>query len=174
MDRFVPPSFGWRPDMPDFRDFTPDNPSVGEMLAARGCHAPDVAAGAQAARRPAGILFRASRSRLASVVMRRCLRGTCRIFRVPVERPCDPAIEAISTRELRSGWRWDRCDSAVNLRSTLKAIAACGLPPERLWPYEPSMADVQPEPFLYSFAARFREVSYVRLGARNAAQRRDS
>jgi C1A family cysteine protease len=59
-------------------------------------------------------------------------------------------------------------DGAVGLRSTLKAVTCCGLPPEHLWPYDVAVADVQPEPLLYSFATRFHELRYVRLDARNA------
>lgn len=61
----------------------------------------------------------------------------------------------------------DRC--SVNLRATLKALACCGLPPERYWPYDVSKADQEPLPFLYTFAARCRELQYVRLDARNAS-----
>ncbi len=168
MDRFVPPSFGWRPDMPDFRDFTPDNPSVGEMLRSSGM--PRTGRSGRA-RKPRVDL----REYFSEPLDQGLLASSC-------AHACAALVEYFERRSNGHAIRPSRLflhanalrmamgprDSAVNLRSTLKAIAACGLPPERLWPYEPSMADVQPEPFLYSFAARFREVSYVRLGARNA------
>jgi len=57
----------------------------------------------------------------------------------------------------------------VNLRATLKAVVCCGLPPERLWPYDPANVDVQPDAFLYSFAARCQQMQYVQLDLRNAS-----
>ena len=99
MDRFVPPSFGWRPDMPDFRDFTPDNPSVGEMLRSSGMPR----TGRSGRRKPRVDLREyfsepLDQGLLASSCAHACA-ALVEYFESPVERPCDPAIEAISTRE---------------------------------------------------------------------------
>lgn len=167
MDRFVPPSFGWRPDTPDFRDFTPETPSVVEMLRSPG-------------------MPRAGRSRRA----RKSQIDLRVFFSEPLDQgslgsscahACAALVEYFEQRSTGHAIQPSRLflhanahrmamgpqDSAVNLRSTLKAIARCGLPPERFWPYDPSMAGAQPEPFLYSFADRFRAANYLRLDARN-------
>jgi len=56
---------------------------------------------------------------------------------------------------------------AGSLRTTLKAVAKFGLPPERHWPYDPATAGLVPDSFVYGFASEFRNLRYVRLdGAR--------
>ena len=56
---------------------------------------------------------------------------------------------------------------AVNLRATLKAIAHCGLPPQRYWPYEADKHDVVPDAFLYSFSNRYAKLRYFRVDHRS-------
>ncbi len=57
----------------------------------------------------------------------------------------------------------------VDLRTTLKAMVRCGLPPERYWPYEIDRLSLQPDPFLYSYSEPCRSVRYVRLDRRGAS-----
>jgi C1A family cysteine protease len=59
-------------------------------------------------------------------------------------------------------------DTGADLRSTLKALVRCGVPPERYWPYNVEDVDKEPEAFLYSFADRYRSIRYVRLDGRNS------
>ena len=58
-------------------------------------------------------------------------------------------------------------DSGADLRTTLKAIHAFGIPPERYWPYDVGQYDDEPAPFLYAFPNRYRSMRYVRLDVRN-------
>jgi C1A family cysteine protease len=169
MHRYTPPSFGWRPDLPDFRDFTPELAAVRQDLQALK------------ARRSRG----GSRARPGRVDLRE-------YFPEPFDQgplatsPAQACASLLGYFEQRAHGRQLRPsrlfldhnarrmalapqDSAVNLRATLKGIACCGLPPERYWPYDLAKADVQPDGFLYSFADRARTMQYVRLDARNAA-----
>jgi C1A family cysteine protease len=52
---------------------------------------------------------------------------------------------------------------AISLRTVLKAIVRCGIPPEAHWPYEVSLVEAEPDPFTYTFQDDFRSLRYVRL-----------
>jgi C1A family cysteine protease len=58
-------------------------------------------------------------------------------------------------------------DNGIDLRSTLKAIVAFGVPYEQHWPYDLGKINDEPPPFLYAFADRYRSMRYVRLDGRN-------
>ena len=72
-----------------------------------------------------------------------------------------------STQKLLS----TRGTSDADLRSTLKAIVAFGIPSESHWPYDLSKVGEDPPAFLYAFADRFKSIRYVRLDGRNRTGR---
>lgn len=59
----------------------------------------------------------------------------------------------------------------VDLRSTLKAIVAFGIPTEQHWPYDVDKAHDDPPAFLYAFADRYKSIRYLRLDCRNCTGR---
>jgi C1A family cysteine protease len=167
MHRYVPPSFGWRPDPPDFRDYTHETASVVQMLRSLKV------------RRRGG-----SRPSIVRVDLREFFPEPSDQGRLAASpaHACAALVEYFEQRSLGQDLRAARLflhhnarrmamtsqDSAVNLRATLKAVACCGLPPERFWPYDMAKVDTEPDAFLYSFSGRFSELQYVRLDARNA------
>lgn len=163
---FLPPSFGWRQDPPDFRDFSLETPVVTDALAS----------------------LKSTRRRKSRAAARVDLRE---FFPEPYDQGPLPASSAhacaamldyferrshgqelrpsrlfLHRNSLHMSMAQQSCD--VHLRATLKAIACCGLPPERLWPYDPAQAEVEPHAFLYSFASRLRELQYLRLDQRHS------
>jgi len=62
------------------------------------------------------------------------------------------------------GWKGD---TGTDLRTVLKAMKRCGIPPERHHPYQVERFDDTLDAFLYSFTKPYRSVSYVRLDTRN-------
>lgn len=54
-------------------------------------------------------------------------------------------------------------DSGAYLRSTIKALALFGVPPEHSWPYDAGLIDAEPEAYHYSFARNFRAIAYARM-----------
>jgi C1A family cysteine protease len=58
-------------------------------------------------------------------------------------------------------------NNGIDLRTTLKAIVAFGIPYEQHWPYDLEKINDEPAAFLYAFADRFRSIRYVRLDGRN-------
>ncbi len=59
-------------------------------------------------------------------------------------------------------------NNAMDLRSTLKAIVAFGIPYDQHWPYDLGKVNDEPPAFLYAFADRYRSIQYVRLDGRNS------
>jgi C1A family cysteine protease len=56
-----------------------------------------------------------------------------------------------------------RGDTGAFLRTAMQALRAFGVPPEKVWPYNPALLDVEPAPFHYAFAANFKATHYFRL-----------
>ena len=54
-------------------------------------------------------------------------------------------------------------NAPASLRTMLKAIVQCGVPPEKYWPYDSSRLEMEPDSFTYSFQRDFRSLTYLRL-----------
>jgi C1A family cysteine protease len=59
----------------------------------------------------------------------------------------------------------------ISLRMALKAVARCGVPPEKHWPYDAAHFNREPDAFAYSFGRDFRALRYVRLDDRSGHDR---
>jgi C1A family cysteine protease len=64
-----------------------------------------------------------------------------------------------TTRRLL-GWKGD---TGAYLRTTLKALALFGAPPEEHWPYDIAHFDEEPDAFVYSIASNFQALKYFRV-----------
>lgn len=58
------------------------------------------------------------------------------------------------------GWNGDQ---GAYLRTTMKALALFGVPPEDYWPYKIPQFDVEPPAFCYAFAQNYQAIRYYRL-----------
>lgn len=167
MEKFVPPGLGWQRAIPDFRDFTPRHPLVGELMrscGARGeCDCP----------RPAAIDLREffwqaeNQGTLNCSSAYACL-GLVEYFEGRVGTGSCPASRLFlykTTRKLLG----IRGDTGADLRTSLKALVHFGAPPLAYWPCRDDRFDDEPnDPFLYRFVDRYSVIRYVRLDAPNA------
>jgi C1A family cysteine protease len=64
-----------------------------------------------------------------------------------------------ATRNLL-GWTGD---TGAYLRTTMKALALFGAPPEQYWPYRIAQFDTEPPAFCYAFAGNYKAIRYFRL-----------
>lgn len=64
------------------------------------------------------------------------------------------------------GWTGD---TGAHIRSTIKAAAGFGVPPEQHCPYDISRYEEEPDAFLYSYANNFKALQYARLDPYNAS-----
>jgi C1A family cysteine protease len=60
------------------------------------------------------------------------------------------------------GWKGD---TGAHLRTTMKALAMTGAPPEQYWPYVMSKFDDEPSAFLYALGDNYEALKYYRLDA---------
>jgi C1A family cysteine protease len=169
---------GWRPDYPDFRDFTPEQKevpekykirgqgeSIHEMLARLG-----VADGAKKARGPQ-IPGCVSLRQWCSPVEDQEDLGSCTanagvgLVEYFERRAHGTHLDASrlflykATRNLAQ----ETGDTGAQLRTTIGALVLFGVPPEEFWPYRIRDFEVEPSAFCYAFAQNYQAIRYYRL-----------
>ena len=63
------------------------------------------------------------------------------------------------------GWTGD---TGAHIRTTIKAAASFGVPPEEHCPYDIGRYEDEPDAFLYGYASNFKALNYARLDPYNA------
>jgi len=166
---------GWRPDLPDFRDYTEDTPEVRTVLAPTGLTAA-AAKGARPSRLPAAVDLRD----WASPVEDQGALGSCTaqagagVIEYYERKSFGHHVEASrlflykTTRNLMKA----RGDSGAYLRSTMGAMVLFGVPPEPYWPYSDAgeAFDKEPPAFCYAFAQNYKTLLYFRHDAAGATR----
>jgi C1A family cysteine protease len=176
-------SFGWIPDLPDFRDYTADTVSIREILLPTGLPPARVIpvpgtvkkAGAAAAGRrpkPASLPASADLREWCSPVEDQRSLGSC---------TANAGVGAIEYYERRAfGRHIDasrlflykvtrnlmkmKGDTGAYLRKTMGAMVLFGVPPEEYWPYTDDWEkfDKEPPAFCYAFAQNYKTIQYYR------------
>lgn len=152
---------GWERDLPDFRDYQPATPEIKEIL------------------NKSKPLKAATRSAPTKVDLRKWCSpiedqgelGSCTaqagvaLFEYFQRRAYGKHLDGSrlflykATRNLL-GWTGD---TGAYLRTTMKAMALFGVPPESYWPYKIADFDNEPSAFCYAFAGSYRALKYYRL-----------
>jgi len=153
---------GWIPSLPDVRDYDPGTPGVIELLAKIGVPR-------YRFHQPAG---RVDLRQWCPPVEDQGNLGSCTanagvgLVEYYERRVYSKYIDASrlflykATRELLGL----KGDSGADLRSTMKALALYGVPPETEWPYtdDKKKFDLDPPARLYAEAANFKALKYYR------------
>lgn len=167
MAHYQPRGFGWLPSVPDFRDYSPDSPPASDLLGRLGNQGQTNAAGATSVDLRDYFVEVYDQLSLGSSTAHACA-GLVQYFeRRALGRLLQPSRLFLYQNALRMAGTPGDCGSDV--RTTLKAMIACGMPPERYWPYEIERLAVQPDAFLYCFGEPYRRLTYVRLDDRKAS-----
>jgi C1A family cysteine protease len=167
MDETKMRGMGWRPDLPDFRDYTEETPDVRTVLVPTGVTAA-AAKGARPYRLPVAVDLRD----WASPVEDQGALGSCTaqagagVIEYYERKSFGHHVEASrlflykATRNLMKA----RGDSGAYLRSTMGAMVLFGVPPEPYWPYTDAEEafDKEPPAFCYAFAQNYRTLLYFR------------
>lgn len=154
-----PVGTGWLPPMPDLRDYTASHPDIAVMTRMIG-----VADGA------GPLPFSVDLRQWCSPVENQGGIGACTAQAVAgmveyYERrafgrhiDCSRLFIYKTTRNLMGV----EGDSGAWMRSTMGALALCGAPPEKYWPYSDDDADFDLEPtgFVYALADNFEALRY--------------
>jgi C1A family cysteine protease len=152
---------GWRRDLPDFRDYTPNAEEISKILAAsepmkkaesklhkkvdlrEWCSPIEDQGWIKSCTACAGM-------GLVEYFQRRAFGkhvDGSRLFLYKV------------TRNLIDG----KGDSGAFLRDTMKAMVLFGIPPEEYWPYNLENFDDEPPAFCYAFAQNYKTLLYFRI-----------
>jgi len=165
--------FGWRPDYPDFRDYTPESTEVPVLKKELG-----VKKSVKDMLKQIGVNPGAP-----SLPAHRDLRNWCS----PVENQLNlgsctaqAAVGALEYFEKRAfGAHLDASrlfvykvtrnllglsgDTGAYNRTTMAAMVLFGAPPEQYWPYVVADFDIEPTAFCYSFARNYQTIQYYKL-----------
>ena len=168
---------GWRPDLPDCRDFTAEQKEVEPLLSKVQAARP---VGKGGSSRKGSRPTSSSRSSLPD---QRDLRpwfspiedqesiGSCTahagigLVEYFERRAFGKHIDASRLflyKVTRNLLRWTG-DTGAYLRTTMKAMVLFGVPPEEYWPYDIDRFDDEPEAFIYAFGQSFQATRYYRL-----------
>ncbi len=156
---------GWRPDYPDFRDYTVANDNVKPMFGKVGVLDVDGPS------LPKSVDLR----KWCSPVEDQGMLGSCTanagvgLVEYFERKAFGKYIDASrlflykATRTLMH----ETGDTGAFLRTTMGALALFGVPPEEYWPYDVSRFDEEPVTFCYAFAQNYQSIKYVRLDPAN-------
>lgn len=162
---------GWLPDLPDYRDYSPEHKEIKPVLQEIGLAEPEKAS------LPSSVDLRPWCSKIEN----QGSLGSCTaqagvgLVEYYERRAFGTYIDASrlflykATRNLL-GWTGD---TGAFIRSTMGAMVLFGVPPERYWPYttaEPAPVapptyhfDMEPPSFCYAFAQNYQAIKYYRL-----------
>lgn len=160
-------SFGWRRDLPDFRDYSTETPEIKEIL------------------EKSTPLKKSKASSPSSVDLRKWCS--------PIEDQGDigscTACAGISLLEFYEKRAFGKYlngsrlflykttrnleklagDTGAYLRDTMKAMVMFGIPPEEYWTYTISKFDTEPSSFVYSLANNYKSTKYYKLDTAGTA-----
>lgn len=161
--------FGWLPDYPDFRDYTPETEQVVRMLAKS---------------KRTQMLTTTNVKEITLTLPKSCdlrpwfspvdsqgILGSCTAHAADsimeyTERRAFGAYTDISrlfvykvTRDLLG----ITGDNGATIRATMGTLALVGAPPEKFWPYDVQKFDEEPPAFTFALAEPYRAAIYMRL-----------
>lgn len=159
-ERVVVGAFGWVPDLPDQRDYTPQHEDVAKVLRSAGVD--EV---------PATLPSRVDLRPWCSPIENQLNLGSCTahagvgLYEYFERRAFGRHIDGSRLflyKATRDFLNWTG-DTGAYLRSTMAAMALFGIPPEDYWPYNTSSFDIDPPSFVWQFAEHFEAMVYYRL-----------
>ncbi|MBM3133039.1 MAG: cysteine protease [Chloroflexi bacterium] len=154
-------ALGWKRDLPDFRDYTPQADEIKQVLTASRPLKDAVKAA------PAAVDLR----EWCSPIEDQGELGSCTanaglgLLEYYERRAFGKHLDGSRlflykvTRNLL-GWMGDQ---GAYLRDTMKAMVLFGVPPEQYWKYDTGKFDDEPPAFCYAFAQNYKTIRYYRL-----------
>ncbi|MGD9594342.1 MAG: cysteine protease, partial [Methanothrix sp.] len=152
---------GWRPELPDFRDYTFQTKEVADILG------------------PLKLSKVAVSTLPTSVDLKKWFPpiedqgdlGSCTanagvgVFEYFERRAFGEHIDAsrLFLYKVTRNLMQESGDTGAYIRTTMGAMALFGVPPERYWPYDISKFEEEPSAFLFGFADNYKALKYVNL-----------
>jgi C1A family cysteine protease len=162
MDKIFDKRMGWRPDLPDFRDYTVENENVKPLMEKIGISRPvkEIPATVDLKKWCSPI---EDQNNLGSCTANAGVGLVeyfeCKAFGKHVD--ASRLFLYKTTRRLMGL----KGDSGAELRTTMAAMVLFGVPPEKYWPYTDKTHDFDKEPdtFCYACAENYKSIQYLRL-----------
>lgn len=152
---------GWRPELPDLRDYTFQTSEVADILGP----------------------LKLSKAAVSTLPMSVDLKkwfppiedqgelGSCTanagvgVFEYFERRAFGEHIDAsrLFLYKVTRNLMQETGDTGAYIRTTMGAMVLFGVPPEKYWPYEISQFDEEPSAFLFGFADNYKALKYVNL-----------
>lgn len=150
--------FGWIPDYPDFRDYTPAHEKMDPLIVKLKA--------INSEKTPSKVDLR----KWCSPVENQLELGSCTAHAVA------SVVEYFENKSFGKYINSSRLflykatrnllhmkgDTGATLRSSLGALVLFGMPPEEYWPYDIGQFDNEPGPFCYAFGQNYKCISYFR------------
>ena len=148
---------GWLPPMPDLRDYTEDNKALEEINLKLGMAEVDPKA-----------LTSVDLRKWCSPIEDQLTIGSCTaqagagIVEYYEKRAYGKHLEAsrLFLYKVTRNLMQQTGDTGGRLRDVMKALALCGVPAEKYWPYVVEDFDKEPDAFIYSIANNYEAVKY--------------
>ena len=155
---------GWTPDYPDVRDYTLQSAPVASVLKTTLTATTALPAKVDLASKFSPI---ESQGNLGSCTSQAAVGLLEYYERTVLGRHVDASRLFVykTTRKLL-GWTGD---TGAYLRTTMKALALFGAPPEEHYPYNINQYDAEPASFIYALAQNWQALSYYRLDPAGSA-----
>ncbi len=152
---------GWIPDLPDFRDYSDESPSIKPLFKTLRL------SGKSITKPPAKMDLRKwcspieNQGGLGSCTAQAAV-GLVEYFerRSFGEHIDGSRLFVYKTSRNMLGWTGD--DGAY-LRTAIGALVLFGVPPEEYWPYQEDEFNAEPTSFCYAFADNYKAIDYFRL-----------
>jgi len=162
MNEIFDKRMGWRPDLPDFRDYTAENENIKPLMKKIGIAEP-----------VKEIPSTVDLKKWCSSVEDQKNLGSCTanagvgLVEYFERKAFGKHVDASrlflykTTRRLMGL----KGDSGAELRTTMAAMVLFGVPPEKYWPYTDKTPDFDREPdtFCYACAGNYKSIQYLRL-----------
>ena len=156
---------GWKPDLPDHRDYVIDEHPTTVHLFTPPRSLTGIAPG------KGGLPARLDLSQFCSPVEDQGALGSCTaqavvgVVEYLERRAMKRHVDASRLFVYKTGRMIDGYvgDTGLSVRTGMKALATFGAPPERYWPYDIDRFDDDPGAFVYAYGQRFRALRYYRL-----------
>ena len=148
---------GWLPPTPDLRDYKQDNTELEEMNRKLG-----IGEGDQKEIKSVDL------RKWCSPVENQLKLGTCTahagmgIVEYYEKRGFNKHVDGsrLFLYKVTRNLMQETGDTGANLRDVMKALALCGVPAEKYWPYNVADFDIEPPAFIYSIADNFEALKY--------------
>jgi C1A family cysteine protease len=152
---------GWRPDYPDFRDYTLTHENVKPLFKKTGALKNDKTTVGPTADLRKWCSPIEDQGQLGSCTAN-AGAGMVEYFERKAFGKFLEASRLFLYKTTRD-FMHETGDSGATLRSTMGSLALFGIPPEEYWPYDIQVFDDEPPTFCYAFGQNYQSLKYVRL-----------